>query len=395
MTADSELPRAARWRSPLIALGWGAVAGGVAAVVFRAMTLSQEVIWPSGYERWYIPMVVVAGGVLIAVLIPFTDDEDLDAQMESAADPRHLRRRRTAALALSAVVAYGFGGTIGPEAGLLAVVAELSALVGIRIAHSESEARLIGQSGSAAALAGLYGSPPGGAAYDDDTLAPSKLLALVAAGSGFLVFLVVHRAVGPDHTDVGLPAYSHSTGQLAAALVPAVAGAAIGVVYASLRTLSSRLLARTGSRRVQVLIGSAALAVLATVFPVALFSGHDQVGELAGHVDDSAWLVLCGAALVKVLAASITVTSGWRGGEFFPLLFAGAAAGAVATFLVPGLDLATAEVAGLAAATTVGLRKPVAAVLICALLIGQTAWGPLIVGATVGVCAMAWSRRSA
>lgn len=34
---------------------------------------------------------------------------------------------------------------------------------------------------------------------------------------------------------------------------------------------------------------------------------------------------------------------------------------------------------------TVGLKKPVAAVLICALLIGQPAWGPLIVGATIGL----------
>ncbi len=69
-------------------------------------------------------------------------------------------------------------------------------------------------------------------------------------------------------------------------------------------------------------------------------------------------------------------SSGWRGGEFFSLLFAGAAAGAATTFLVPGLDLATAEIAGLAAATTVGLKKPVAAILICALLVGQTRpWG--------------------
>ena len=74
-----------------------------------------------------------------------------------------------------------------------------------------------------------------------------------------------------------------------------------------------------------------------------------------------------------------------RGEAVFPLLFAGAAIGALTTFLVPGLDLATAEIAGLAASTTVGLKKPVAAVLICALLIGQPAWGPLIVGATLGL----------
>ena len=369
----------------MIALVWGSVAGGAAALVYAAMTVAQHLIWPAGFARWYIPLVILAGGGLIALLRPHTDDGDIDDQLATAADPRQLRRKRTAALALSAIIAYGFGGAIGPEAGLLAVIAELSALVSTRIAFSENEARLIGQSGSAAALAGFYGSPPGAVAYDDDTLAPSKLLTLLAAGSGFLGFLALHRFIGPQHHDLGLPAYTHSTGQLALGMIPALAGAAIGLLYTRLHALCSRALVRVGSRTRQTLIGSAALAALATAFPIALFSGHEQLDELAHHIEQSAWLVLGATALVKILATSITVSSGWRGGEFFPLLFAGAAIGALTTFLVPGLDLATAEIAGLAASTTVGLKKPVAAVLICALLIGQPAWGPLIVGATLGL----------
>lgn len=227
-----------------MAVGWGAVAGGIAALVYTAMTTAQHVIWPPGYARWYIPLVILAGGGLIALLRPHTDDGDVDDQLKIAADPTHLRRKRTATLALSAVIAYGFGGAIGPEAGLLAVVAELSALVSARIARSENEARIIGKSGSAAALAGLYGSPPGAAAYDGDSLAPAKLFSLLAAGSGFIAFLVVHRVVGAEHTDLGLPTYVHSTGQLAAAIVPALAGAATGFGYTRLHALCSRLLAR-------------------------------------------------------------------------------------------------------------------------------------------------------
>ncbi|KAF0834131.1 H+/Cl- antiporter ClcA [Ornithinibacter aureus] len=384
--------RTAEWgtgmRPPAIALLWGALAGGAAALVYTAMNAAQHVIWPDDIARWYIPLIVLAGGGLIALLRPHTDDGSLDDQLTAAADPRRLRRERTAALALSAIIAYGFGGAIGPEAGLIAVIAELSALVGVRITHSEQEARLIGQSGSAAALAGLYGSPPGAAAYDDDTLAPGKLLTLLAAGAGFLTFLVVHRAFGTDHTDLGIPTYTHSNGQLLAAIVPALAGAALGLLYTRLHAWTTALLTRVGSATRQTLIGSAALAALAAAFPVALFSGHDQLHKVHDLVADSAWLMLATAALVKVAATAITLSSGWRGGEFFPLLFAGAAAGALATAAIPNLDLATAEIAGLAAATTVGLKKPAAAVLICALLIGQAAWGPLIIGATIGLFAI-------
>lgn len=65
-----------------------------------------------------------------------------------------------------------------------------------------------------------------------------------------------------------------------------------------------------------------------------------------------------------------------------------AGGGLIATSFVPDLQLATAEVAGLAAATVVGTRKPIAAVLICALVIGQPAWGPLIVGALIAMVAL-------
>ncbi len=378
------MTRITRWRPAMIALIWGAAAGAVAALVFLAMSAGHHLLWPPGHARWRIPVVVLAGGVLIALLRPHTDEATLDQQLRSAADPRRLRRRRTAALAAGAIIAYGCGGAIGPEAGLIAVIAELSALVSARIARSEAEARLVGVSGSAAALAGLYGSPPGAAAYDDDTLAPGKVHALLAAGAGFLAFLSVHRATGPEPASLGIPAYTHDTGQLAAAIIPALLGAGLGAACAWLHSACSQLIQRAGPPRRQTLIGSAALAALATVFPVALSSGHDQMPAIAALAGEGAWALLAAAALIKALALAITVSSGWRGGEFFPLLFTGAAAGAVAAFIVPGLQLATAEIAGLAGATTAGLRKPIAAVLICALLIGQPAWGPLIVGATAG-----------
>ena len=85
----------------------------------------------------------------------------------------------------------------GPEAGLVAVVTEASAIVPMRIARSRAEARLIGDTGTVAALSGLYGTPPGAAVYADaDTALPTdpddaptpmalKFLAAVAASAVF------------------------------------------------------------------------------------------------------------------------------------------------------------------------------------------------------------------
>lgn len=85
-----------------------------------------------------------------------------------------------------------------------------------------------------------------------------------------------------------------------------------------------------------------------------------------------------------MLALALCLASGWRGGAIFPLIFAGAAAGGAALALQPQANPTLALVAGIAAATTVGIGKPAAALLIVALLIAPLAPAPLLVGALVG-----------
>ncbi len=87
--------------------------------------------------------------------------------------------------------------------------------------------------------------------------------------------------------------------------------------------------------------------------------------------------------LLKLLACALCLAAGYRGGEFFPLMFSGAAVGVATVAFVPGLQV-TGLVAGLAAATTVGLRKPVAALLIGMFVVHGAALGPLVVGVAAG-----------
>jgi H+/Cl- antiporter ClcA len=88
--------------------------------------------------------------------------------------------------------------------------------------------------------------------------------------------------------------------------------------------------------------------------------------------------------LLKLLTCALCLAAGYRGGEFFPLMFSGAAVGVATVAFVPGLQVTGALVAGLAAATTVGLRKPVAALLIGMFVVHGAALGPLVVGVAAG-----------
>ena len=81
---------------------------------------------------------------------------------------------------------------------------------------------------------------------------------------------------------------------------------------------------------------------------------------------------------------NICLASGWRGGEIFPLIFAGTAAGALMAQLIPGIPLSVALMAAIAACCAAGFGKPVATLLILLLLADINSPGALFTGILVG-----------
>ena len=166
--------------------------------------------------------------------------------------------------------------------------------------------------------------------------------------------------------------------------MPALLGAAVGLLARWSQPRLAHSLARLGNPMVQTLAGTALFALLAAVVPLVRFSGHHELVHALEHGVTAGAAALLGLALLKALALALCLASGWRGGEIFPLLFAGAAAGLAAVHALPGLPVTVALVAGMTAAATVGMGKPVAVLLIMLLLTGASAPGTLCVGALVG-----------
>ena len=105
-----------------LAGGYGALAGSVAALTFALMNGVQHLLWSHTFASHplYIIAVILAGaGLLVALhrLMKSDSPPDVLAQMQQAHDPLHAQKRTTLLIALSAIVAVGFGGAVGPEAG--------------------------------------------------------------------------------------------------------------------------------------------------------------------------------------------------------------------------------------------------------------------------------------
>ncbi|MEJ4100214.1 chloride channel protein [Corynebacterium mastitidis] len=377
-----------------ISLFYGALAGFLAALTLQLMLGLQHAIWRFDSGPFFTFVVVFCGGVVLALLQRLGETGNLDDSLALAGEASPANRKKISLLAASAIVAVACGASIGPEAGLVAVVAELAAVVGAKIARTERERRALGEAGNAAALAGFYGSPLGGAWYEEEAEGPSRTMALLAALSGFLAFLGALKIVGAQPHGLDIPVAQRGDISTWWEAVPAaMLGCAVALLFHALHGwlhgLRAWFSARFPAAWAPTMVGSVALAALLAAMPILRFSGHEELGEIPELIDHSAWGFLAAIVLLKCLATALSVVSGWPGGEFFPLVFAGAAAGAVSMAVFPGVEAGTAMAAGMAAAAIVALHKPVAVVFIMVFMLDGTAMGPLVVAALLAMVTLA------
>ena len=172
--------------------------------------------------------------------------------------------------------------------------------------------------------------------------------AALAGGGGALIALFI----GPAFAGSAGPGYTYAAGDLVAAGIAALAACAL-IAFA-------RLIGLAGPRdRVSGLWlvgGGAAVGVIAAAYQtvsgesaqLVLTSGEQMIKPLLALDTTS---LIAATVAVKMVAYGLSMAAGFRGGPYFPAMFAGAGAGAVAAAMLAAAPDA-AVTAGIVAAVT-------------------------------------------
>ena len=372
-----------------LAIALGAAAGAAAAVTYLAMIALQGLIWSDpGNVRWVILPLTILGGALIGWTRVKVRAPEIEEQIAAARSPERTQLRETFWIGLGAIFAVGFGGAIGPEAGIIAVTAQLSAVVALKLGRTADERRMLAEAGVSGALSGVYGSPAGGTMHSEAEGRVPKPVLFAAGLAGFAAFVILAEALRPGALALmHLPRLTAeaNTSDAVIALIPAGAGAMAGALFLVVKARTSHLLGRhLAAPFWQPVAGGVVLGVICMLSPLLLFSGHNELGEMLriGQEEGPLPLVLLSAG--KALACAVCIAAGWLGGVVFPMCFAGGALGAAALFLVPGVDPVLGVAAGMAAAAAVGMTRPLVAGLIMLFILGGGLAMPVFVGTLIG-----------
>ena len=265
------------------------------------------------------------------------------------------------------------GASVGPEAGLTCLVACLCYWVGDNIKFAKANSAKYTTVGMSVALGLLFHSPLFGIFEPAEDNDDENIFKLPRGNNLFLYALAIVGALGVYALlsamfggGLGMSRFSEtntfSPADYAMIIVYISAGALLGILYHIFNKFAGIIFSKIPVFWREI-TGGLLLGLVGTILPLTMFSGESQTQDLMeGFMEYSPWLLIL-VAVVKLFVTSSCISSGLKGGHFFPLIFSGISLGYGVTMLasnfiqvdyVFGVAVVTAVVLGVA------MKKPFA-----------------------------------
>lgn len=368
----------------------GLIGGVVAGIYWIALEfLTRQLAFFNGWQ--VIPVMAICG-LLAGLVIHFIGDPG-EIQLivnnirfnKGKLDPKN-----NPSMILSSLLCVASGGSLGPEAPLVQVTGSTGTWLGKIFRLKGEELRSLSIAGMASGFTALFGAPLGGSLFSLEILHHKHAVeyykaiipAFVASSFSYLVFaVIIHLGLGPIWD---LSSYEFSgIFDFGYAVLFAIIGAAFGWGF----IFCTKFLKAIFEKRplpiyIKTLIGGILLGIIAFYFPITRYFGHHEINQLlSGRFSLT---VLFAILIFKIIAISITVTSGWRGGFIIPLFFVGATLGLIIHQLFPTLNLTLAIVSCMAAINACVTRTPMSTTILLATLTGFGHFVPILFASLTG-----------
>ena len=371
-----------------------AVLGLIGGIIAGTYWIALEFLTHSFafFGGWQVIPVMAICGLLAGLIIHFIGDPgEIHLIVNNIRfNKGKLDPKNNPSMILSSLLCVASGGSLGPEAPLVQVTGSTGTYIGKLFRLKGEELRSLSIAGMASGFTALFGAPLGGSLFSLEILHHKHAVeyyqaiipAFVASCFSYLVFaLIIHLGLGPLWD---LSAYEYSgIFDFGYAVLFAIVGSFFGWGFIFCTKFFKSLFERRPIPiYIKSLIGGILLGIIAFYLPITRYFGHHEINELlTGHFS----LTLLLAILVfKIIAISITVTSGWRGGFIIPLFFVGATLGLLLNQLFPSINLVLAMVSCMAAINACVTRTPMSTTILLATLTGFGHFIPILFASLTG-----------
>ncbi len=279
----------------------------------------------------FFPLIVAAGGLMVGLLnatvFKGVKDEGLNSVVEAGGRNGSLHRRSSLKAILTAAFSIGSGGGAGREAPTILLGASVGSSLGRVLRLRTDQLRILGASGAAAAISGIFNAPLGGMLF-----ALEAIIGEINVGafvplviSSVMATAVSRLLLGNDPILVAPPVQALLLQDyFLLALVGILSG---GIALYYLKTFHWCVLKVEGLLHnipdfIRPALGGLAQGVIVALLPTMLETTYDPINlAIAGS---GTLFVAAVSVLAKPFSTAITLGSGGAGGTLAPALKIGA-----------------------------------------------------------------------
>jgi len=324
-------------------------------------------------NRWMIPVLVLFFSLLVGLVGKYMRAPNvIHGSMEDVLkDPNfHPDFTTFPGALLTSFFSLLSGASVGPEGPLIFLVVDIAAWFGTKLKLAERTMLGFAVAGLASALNGIVGNPLFAALFASEVGGDNgglQLIAwnLVAGVIGYIFFALI--GYPGFASSIAFPPVNALT--IPYAIIAIILGL-IGTLLAIFIGISlqgfGRIMDRAFKDRFieRVMAGGVIIAIVGYFVPEVLFSGEAQIHPILANPVAYGVLMLLGLAILKVLLLGLSFKSGYLGGPIFPTLFASTMVALALSLLFPSVPAGLLVTGVIAAAVTVVLGAPFAAILL-------------------------------
>lgn len=299
-------------------------------------------------RQWLFLVIPAVGGLVVGWLVytfaPEAEGHGTDAVINAFHRERGIIRRRVPVIkTIASILTIGTGGSAGREGPVAQIGAGFGSFLADLLKLPDKERRLMVIAGMGGGIGSIFRAPLGGAIFATEVLYREPefeyeglIPAIISAVVAYSVYGFAY-GWGPIFTT---PTFLyHEPLNLLLYLVFGILAAGVGILYVRVfYGVRDKLFHRLPIKKHFLpAIGGLLLGVMAYFFPQVLGTGYGWV-QLAIYGKVAFWMMIL-FPFLKIIATSMTISSGGSGGVFAPSLviggMLGGAFGEIAKTLLP------------------------------------------------------------
>ena len=351
-------------------------------------------------HRWFLFLIPIIGGLISGFLVfkfaPEAEGHGTDAAIDAFHNKGGIIRGRVPIIkGLASMATIGTGGSAGREGPIAQIGAGFGSFIATKLKLTAADRRILLLAGMAGGIGATFRAPLGGALFAVEVLYKNPefeheglIPAIISSITAFSLF----GATTGWKPLLETPHFSFEhPRELILFLLLGVFCAGLGKVYVKCFYGAQDLFRKWDFPvMLKPAVGGFLLGLLAMVVPQVLGSGYGMV-QAAIYGKVALWVMLV-VALAKIIATSLTISSGGSGGVFAPSLVIGAmlggAFGASAELLFPAMvhDPRAYVLIGMAGFFSAVSNTPIATLIMVSELTGNYGLlAPLMLVCTVAM----------